>query len=422
MNAPENALHAATDPYALPIEQIDVSHPQLFQDDTVGAYFERLRKQAPVHYRKNGYSGDFWSITRYRDIVEVDTNHEVFSSQTYTGITINDRPPHLDRPAFITMDPPVHDVQRKAVSPVVAPQNLKRLEQGIRERTARILDSLPIGEPFDWVDQVSIELTTQMLATLFDFPFEDRRKLPWWSDVAHMDVRSDGPIKSEEQRDDELSKMLAIFNQLWEERAKQPPRFDLISMLAHDPATKDLPQNPREFLGNLQLLIVGGNDTTRNTMSASVWLMSRFAQEMAKLRANPSLIPSMVSEVIRYQTPLTHMKRVAKRDVEFKGHRIREGDRVIMWYMSGNRDDEVIERPEEFLIDRPNVRQHLSFGFGIHRCVGNRLAELQLRILWEEILRRHWTIEVVGDPVRLYSNIIHGFTEMKALIKVEREK
>ena len=417
MNVAQKNILKTPDPYALPIEEIDVSHPKLFQDDTIGAYFDRLRQEAPVHFRKNGYSGDFWSITRYRDIVEVDTNHQVFSSQTYTGITINDRPPHLDRPAFITMDPPAHDERRKAVSPVVAPQNLQRLELGIRERTSRILDSLPLNQPFEWVDRVSIEITTQMLATLFDFPFEDRRKLTWWSDVAHMDVNSDGPIKSEKQRDEELSKMLDIFTEMWEDRANKPFQPDLLSMLAHNPVTRDLPKNPREFLGNLQLLIVGGNDTTRNTMSASVWLMSRFPQEMAKLRANPSLIPSMVSEVIRYQTPLTHMKRVAKQDYDFKGQKIREGDRVVIWYLSGNRDETVIDRPYEFIIDRPNVRQHLSFGFGIHRCVGNRLAELQLRILWEEILRRNWTIEVLDEPVRLFSNIIHGFSEINVRIR-----
>lgn len=417
MDIPVIAQDQMTDPYTIPIDEIDVSDPKLFQDDTIGLYFDRLRKEAPVHYRRNGHSGDFWSVTRYRDIVAVDTNHEMFSSETHTGITLNDRPVHLDRPAFITMDPPKHDDQRKAVSPVVAPQNLMRLEQGIRERTGRILDSLPKNEPFDWVDRVSIEITTQMLATLFDFPFEQRRKLTWWSDVAHMDIYGNGPIKSEQQRDDELSQMLEVFTHLWNERAKLPPQPDLISMLAHNPATRDLPKNPREFLGNLQLMIVGGNDTTRNTMTASVWLMNKFPAEYAKLQANPALIPSMVSEIIRYHTPLTHMKRVAKCDIELCGQKIRKGDRVVMWYLSGNRDDEEIQRPNDFIIDRPRVRQHLSFGFGIHRCVGNRLAELQLRVLWEEILRRNLNIEMLEEPIRIYSNLIHGFTAMNTRIR-----
>ncbi|MEZ5651286.1 MAG: cytochrome P450 [Burkholderiaceae bacterium] len=402
---------------SVPLAEIDTSHPELFRNDTIGRYFARLRKEAPVHYRKSGYSGDFWSVTRYQDIVHVDTNHKIFSSETHTGITLNDRPEHLDRPAFITMDPPRHDEQRKAVSPIVAPQNLVQLQEGIRARTADLIGRLPLDEPFDWVPVVSVELTTRMLATLMDFPFEDRARLTWWSDVAHMDINSGGPIKSEQQRDDELSKMLEVFTRLWEERAARPMKPDLISMMAHADATRHLPDSPREFLGNLQLLIVGGNDTTRNTMSASVYFMDRHPLEQAKLRSNPRLITSMVPEVIRYQTPLAHMKRVATMDTVLQGQRIREGDRVIMWYLSGNRDDEAIENPDAFIIDRARPRQHLSFGFGIHRCVGNRLAELQLNILWDELIKRGIQVEVLEEPARTYSNIIHGFTSMKVRLK-----
>ncbi len=402
---------------SVPLAQIDPSNPSLFADDTIGGYFDRLRKEAPIFYRKGGYSGDFWSVTKYRDIIQVDTNHDVFSSETRTGITLNDRPQEMDRPAFIAMDPPKHDEQRKAVSPIVAPENLLRLKEGIRSRTADVLDNLPLGEPFDWVEKISIELTTRMLATLFDFPYEDRARLTYWSDVAHMDINAGGPIKSEAQRDAELSKMLDVFTRLWEERANLPPQPDLISMMAHAPATRHLPRTPREFLGNLQLLIVGGNDTTRNTMSASIYFLDKFRAEQAKLRANPKLVATMVPEVIRYQTPLTHMKRVAKRDTVFQGQKIHEGDRVVMWYLSGNRDVEAIENPNAFIIDRPGARQHLSFGFGIRRCVGNRLAELQLQILWDELLRRDLQVEVLDEPVRTYSNIIHGFNSMNVRVK-----
>jgi cytochrome P450 len=315
------------------------------------------------------------------------------------------------------MDPPMHDEQRKAVSPIVAPENLLRLKDGIRIRTADVLDNLKFDTPFDWVEAVSIELTTRMLATLFDFPYEDRYRLTYWSDIAHMDINAGGPITTEQQRDDELATMLDVFTRLWKDRGSKPMAPDLISMMAHADATKHLPDTPREFLGNLQLLIVGGNDTTRNTMSASVYFLDKYASEGRKLRANPTLIPSMVSEVIRYQTPLTHMKRVAKQDTTFGGKKIREGDRVVMWYLSGNRDEEVISNPDIFCIDRPNPRQHLSFGFGIHRCVGNRLAELQLQILWEEMLKRDMQVEVLEEPQRTYSNIIHGFNSMKVRLK-----
>jgi len=187
-------------------------------------------------------------------------------------------------------------------------------------------------------------------------------------------------------------------------------------MLAHGEATHDLPSRPQEFMGNLLLLIVGSNDTTRNSISGGLWFLNQFPEEYAKLRANPDLIPKMVPEIIRYQSPVVHMRRTALCDAELNGRRIRKGEKVAMWYISGNRDPEEIEDPDRFVIDRARPRQHLSFGFGIHRCVGNRLAEMQLTILWEEILKRFPPIEVAEGPKRSYSNLIHGITEMKVRI------
>jgi len=261
---------------------------------------------------------------------------------------------------------------------------------------------------------VSVELTTQMLATLFDFPFEDRRLLTWWSDMATGDPDGNGPVSSWEMRLAELGKCRDYFTRLWNERVNAPPRSDLISMLAHAPATRDM--GPDEFLGNLILLIVGGNDTTRNSISGGLLALNRFPAEYDKLRANPALVASLVPEIIRWQTPLAHMRRTALRDVQLGGKQIRKGDKVVMWYLSGNRDPDAIEHADRFIIDRARPRQHVSFGFGIHRCVGNRLAELQLKILWEEILGRFPRIDVVGEPVRTKSNFVHGFTSMPVLI------
>jgi cytochrome P450 len=171
-----------------------------------------------------------------------------------------------------------------------------------------------------------------------------------------------------------------------------------------------------EYLGNVILLTIGGNDTTRNTISGSVYALNRFPDQYDKLRANPALIPSMVSETIRWQTPLAHMRRTAREDIEFGGKKIRTGDLVVMWYVSGNRDDDVIERPNDYVIDREKARQHLSFGFGIHRCVGNRLAELQLRVIWEEILKRFPEIEVLEEPKRTYSTFVRGYESMPVII------
>jgi cytochrome P450 len=402
--------------FSLPIEEIDPANPRLFADDTVGHYFERLRRDDPVHLAHSPLFGPYWSVTKYQDIMAVDTDHQTYSSDwSRGGIVIADRPMHERLAMFIAMDPPRHDEQRKAVSPIVAPGNLAKMEGLIRERTCKVLDGLPRGETFDWVDKVSIELTTLMLATLFDFPLEDRRLLTHWSDVATANPDIDPRVvKSWDERTVELGRMLEYFTRLWNERVDQPPRTDLVSMLAHGVATRNMP--PIEYMGNLVLLIVGGNDTTRNSMTGGLLALSRHPEEWSKLRANPALVESMVPEIIRWQTPLAHMRRTATRDADLAGRKIREGEKVVMWYLSGNRDDSAIEHPERFIIDRARPRQHLSFGFGIHRCVGNRLAELQLRILWEEILARFPVIEVMGEPTRTVSSFVRGYTRLPVRI------
>jgi cytochrome P450 len=401
---------------ALPLEAFDVADPRLYQEDVWPPYFARLRREAPVHYCAESAYGPYWSVTRYRDIMHVEVNHEIYSSAAELGgIQVEDQPKDMDRPSFIRMDPPRHTRQRRVVAPIVATENLANMEGTIRERTGRVLDALPRGETFDWVDRVSIELTTMMLATLFDFPWEDRRKLTWWSDVAVANVHApDAPVRSEAERFAELQRMAEYMGRLWRERAQQPPRFDLLSMLAHGQATRDMP--PREFMGTLGLLIVGGNDTTRNTMSGGLLALHRHRDQWAKLRGNPALLPGLVQETIRWQTPVIHMRRTARQDTELGGQQIRAGDKVVMWYVSGNRDEEAIEDPEGFVIDRPRPRHHLSFGSGIHRCVGDRLAELQLHILWEEVLKRDLAIEVVGPPVRAYSNFLRGIKSMPVRI------
>ena len=411
----EAVLNYATDipdPHTVPLEEIDMSDPRIFQRNLHEPFFARLRKEAPVHYCPDSPFGPYWSVTKFNDIMHVDTNHQIYSSEggIALGPPINTPQEHQMRtPMFIAMDPPKHDVQRATVTPVVAPRNLAIMESTIRERAGDILDSLPRDQTFNWVEKVSIELTTQMLATLFNFPFEDRYKLTRWSDVATA-APGAGIIDSIQQRRDELMECLAYFTRLWNERVNAPPGNDLISMLAHGADTRHM--EPMEFLGNLILLIVGGNDTTRNSISGGVLALNQFPNEYQKLRDNPSLIPKMVPEIIRWQTPLAYMRRTAAVDTELGGKQIKAGDKVLMWYVSANRDEEVVEKPNEFIIDRLNARHHMSFGFGIHRCMGNRLAEMQLRVLWEEITKRFRMIEVVGEPVRTLSSFVKGYTQL----------
>jgi cytochrome P450 len=398
---------AKVDPYTLPLESLDVSNPYLYADNVHDKWFRRLRDEAPVHYCPDSETGPYWSVTRYEDIRTVDTSHDIYSSEPI--ILIRDPITEFGLPMFIAMDPPRHDEQRAVVSPAVGPTNLKNFEAIIRERTRDVLDHLPRDKSFDWVEHVSIELTTRMLATLFDFPYQDRRKLTHWSDVATA-IPGMGLIRDEEHFQQEMKECLDYFTGLWNERVNAPRGNDLISMLCHGEATRNM--SPMEYLGNLVLLIVGGNDTTRNTMSASVHALHDNPEQFEKLRADHTLIPSMVAETIRYQTPLAHMRRTAKVDTQLGGQAIKAGDKVVMWYVSGNRDERHFEQPDDYIIDRPNVRSHLSFGFGIHRCMGNRLAEMQLAILWEEILQRFQRIEVVGAPERSLSNFVRGYNSL----------
>ena len=380
--------------------------------NTFWPFFERLRNEAPVHYGKSPEFGPFWSITRYHDIIAIESNHQVFSSEGSISIGDGDENDDFQLPMFIAMDPPKHDAQRKVIAPIVSTENLKTMESLIRQRAAKILDELPIGETFDWVDRVSIELTTQMLATLFGFPFEDRRKLTFWSDIVTTDMSV--YVMTMDETKAELMACAGYFKNLWDVRINEPPTKDLISMLAHGEATKDMPL--MEFLGNILLLIVGGNDTTRNSISGGLLALSEHPDQYAKVRANPALIASMVPEIIRWQTPVAHMRRTALTDFEFGGKTIRKGEKVVMWYVSGNRDETAIERANEFIVDRERPRQHVSFGFGIHRCVGMRLAEMQLRVVWEEIFKRFPRIEIVGEPVRLKSCFLRAIRSMQVRI------
>jgi cytochrome P450 len=420
MNAPvhyDPSQQDQTSPaWTTPLEKFDVSNPNLYQTDSWYPWFERLRREDPVHYVPDSPYGPYWAVSKYKDIMHCEVHHEIYSSASELGgIQVEDQPKDLSRPSFIRMDPPRHDEQRKVASPIVAPGNLANMEGLIRERTCMVLDGLPRNETFDWVQHVSIELTTMMLATLFDFPFEERAKLTYWSDIAICNVNApDAPVHSEAERFEEMKQMAEQMGRLFNERAAQPPKFDLLSMLAHGAATRDMPL--REFMGNLALLIVGGNDTTRNSMSGGLLGLNQFPDEYRKLQANPGLVDSTVSEIIRYVTPVIHMRRTASQDTELGGKTIRAGDKVVMWYISGNRDEDAIADPDRFIADRARPRQHLSFGFGIHRCVGNRLAELQLKILWEEILTRFPMIEVVGDATRTYSNFIRGIRSMPVRI------
>ncbi len=391
------------------VDPLDMSRPELYRDDTWHAPFRELREKAPLYYTEHSDFGPFWSVSTYKPIVHIESLPDIFSSEA-GGITIADmQEGDIKMPMFIAMDRPKHTGQRRTVAPAFTPSEMVRMSDNIRARTAEILDSLPIGQEFDWVDTVSIELTTQMLAILFDFPWADRRKLTYWSDWAGDIELAKDPIKKEERRQI-LFECAAYFGNLWQGKVGKEPTPDLISMMIHSDAMAEMDQ--MEFLGNLILLIVGGNDTTRNSMSAYAWALNEFPEERAKLEANPGLIANATQEIIRWQTPLAHMRRTATQDTEVDGVKIREGDKLALWYLSANRDESVFPDADRIIVDRENARRHLAFGHGIHRCVGARLAELQIGILMEEMAKRRLRVNVTGEPERVAACFVHGYRQM----------
>ena len=398
-----------------PIAPIDVSLAELYSEDRWQDLFRKLRAEAPIQWVPESSFGPYWSVSTYKPIVQIEALPKIFSSSwQYGGIAISGSvgepiENEIKMPMFIAMDPPQHTAQRRTIAPSFGPSEVAAMKAEVQKRTAEVLDSLPIGQAFDWVEKVSIELTTGMLATLFDFPWEERHKLTYWSDMGG-DVELIKDPANIALRNAALMEMGAAFGALWHQKVANPGS-DLISVMLRSDAMNHMSEE--EFMGNLILLIVGGNDTTRNSMSSFAYGLSQFPEERAKLEADPSLIPNAVQELIRWQTPLSHMRRTVEEDTEIDGHHMMKGDKVVMWYLSANRDESVFEDGEAIQVDRANARRHLSFGYGIHRCVGARVAELQLCTLLEEMCKRRLRANVIGEPERVAACFVHGYKSLQ---------
>ena len=389
----------------------DLSNPLMYQLDNWQTLFDSFRKQKPVFFCESSPNGPHWSITRYADIKVIEMDHQTFSSEK-GGVRIDGGLAF----SFLSSDPPRHTRERKMVSAISNPLNLARYEVLIRDRTRELLSGLPRNRVFDWNSVVSSELSSMMLSTLFDLPLDTRLKLSYWSDVASRDPMSpDALVHTEQDRKRIIAEMVDEFRTLLRERSTQEPRLDLISLMAHNPIFFEMTEE--QVIGNLILLVIGGYDTTKSAMSGGILELSERPDQRREVVNNPDLIPNLVDEIIRFQTPLIHMSRTATCDYPLRDQIIRAGDRVALWYVSGNRDEDVFDDPHQFMITRPNASKHLSFGAGIHYCIGARLAKAQIRILWEQIIEQGLTIDLAGEPKWLHSNFARGFTYLPVTVK-----
>ncbi len=398
-----------------PLSPIDVSQNALYVENTWREPFAQLRADMPLSWREDSPFGSYWSAVTHDLISEVELRHDVFSSRWDLGnITIAEAVNGEGFPNFIAQDPPIHTAQRRVIAPAFSPSQMLGLVAQVKARTKEIMDDLPVGETFDWVERVSIPQTLGMLCILFDMPFAEWRDIKRWSDWA-------SGVSADNLTDDyrmeflvQMTEMLGRFDRELEDRRGKPATDDLLSRMVHSEAMGHM--EPMERIANIALLIVGGNDTTRNSMSALVEAFDRYPAELERLRADPLLIPNAAQEIVRWQSPVTHMRRTALEDTELGGQTIRKGEKVVMWYISANRDESVFLNAEQFDVGRGNARRHLGFGHGIHRCVGAKLAEAQLASLIEEIVTRNIRIQPQGAPTRLASPFLHGFTAMPVQI------
>ena len=397
------------------LRYLDVSDKARFADRSIFSVFALLREKDPVHFCENSPNGPYWSIVRFADIANVEADTKRFSSAS--GFTFADIDPNFHYRSVMASDGHQHRQKRTAISPMMTLEGLQKLELYIRAAVKEILDSLTVGETFDWVDKVSMALTSRMLAIMMGMPSSDCGQLLKWTAIAATIPGKGELFETFEEQDALLDECYRYFLDLRAEKIGKPPEFNFISMLAHSDATASM--DIQEFLLTIIVLLVGGNETTRNTISGSALFLDENPDQKIRFYTDPDVMKSGISEILRFQTPVAYMRRTATVDVLIGGKTIRKGDKVILWYLSGNRDPDAIPDPEKFIVDRPYAGRHLSFGFGPHRCIGRHLAEMQLKILWEEIIRRNWLVKPTGRLVRTDSNFVNGYNSLEVILQNE---
>ncbi|HEY5072734.1 MAG TPA: cytochrome P450 [Caulobacteraceae bacterium] len=404
---------------------IDLKDPDLYLGGTPHEAFAWLRAHDPVHWNPEAEGPGFWAITRHADVLAVSTDPATFSSaKANGGHRIFDEAQVRDEAidaSMISMDPPGHVAYRRMVMGGFTPIRLREMEAGIRRRAVNLIEAMKAsalrqGGPVDFVSLFAAPYAIQTLAELFGVSETDGDKLFEWSNAV---VGEDDPEvrSSPEHMAACIQEMAAYSLALWARR-RETPGGDLISMLVEG-AERGSEMSVSRYLGTFILLVVAGNETTRNSISGGLIALDEHPEEQAKLLADPTLLGHAAQEIVRWVSPVQHMRRTATRDTVLAGTPIAKGDKVVMWYGSANRDEAVFHDPFGFDVartTRPRAPRHLGFGTGEHVCLGQRLAELQLRIAFEELLTRLPGLRPTGPPRRLRSNFINGIKELPVML------
>jgi cytochrome P450 len=397
-----------------PIAEINPSNPDIFFYSTYHRLFERLRSECPVHFCADSDFGAYWSITKYADIVEIESKPELFSSSQ--GFTIANIPSDTIARSFISMDPPQHRMVRQAVTPMASLSSLNYLTSIISNLICTTLDKIPLNHPFDLVSNISIEITIKVIAIMMGVPTEMHNDLLRWSNIASTVPTPGDDISDLEDYYAQLKECSEFFYDQYQSHSARPVNTSFLSMLAHSAHTKNM--SFEELFLNILLLLLAGNDTTRHSITGGALFLDVNPHQRGLFYSDTRLTQSCISEMIRYQTPVAHMRRTATEDIEFRGKKIKKGDKIILWYASGNLDADEIQQPDHFIVNRKKYDHHLAFGTGVHRCIGKNIAILQMRLLWEELIKRGLIINVLAPPVRIRSNIVNGYSSL--LVELRR--
>ncbi len=408
---------------------INLSDLDLFEQGAPWTTFAELRENQPLHWSDEAAPNHgFWSVTRYHDIVPILRDSTTFTSERFTNLEEVDAEQEQARRSLLETDGSRHRALRRLLQGQFTPAAVAHYETFLRGLTATTLDKAFARGEFDFVREVAADFPINVLAKLLDVPAEDNKQLIDWGnrmigfdDPEHADILISDPDSEKYRlvpfRSPAALELFAYGDELARERHGKNGT-DLVSVLVNGEMSDGIALTERDFHTNFLLLVVAGNETTRHTISHTMINLIKHPEQLARLQENPELIPWAVEEFLRFASPVYHFRRTATKDVEIHGRKIAAGAKVVTWFASGNRDEAVFKQANTFDVTR-NPNEHMTFGRGgPHMCLGNALARIELRVMFEDLIARIDSIELTGPVDYLRSNFVHGIKRMPVKVKL----